>query len=890
MGSHPVEVVGRIRGHPDGKGEQSSALSVLAGGKSVRLRCDQGYRDFVLDGVSVAEEENLRAFYAKYVEARVDDVRAGGRCTVMMYGPTGAGKSHTMFGSSKEAGVAYLALHQIMKSKLPVPHGNRTNVTANVLEIYNEEVYDLLASNCVASPGPKSLKPIPGRARLEVRGGKAKNATFISGEDPSKLVNEIANVEKRRVVKSTNCNSRSSRSHCMVVLNVSGAGGKLILVDMAGSENSDQAGSIGSEAKIQTGKINQGNGALRRVVECIANGDPYIPYRDSKLTMLLQDSFEEDGAKILMILCASPDSRDAYKTICTLEYGAKAKCIVRLPSSPPKDRATFADGMEAVLLARLRHKDECIERLRQEYDQKERERLEIAQKLIQREEDLKVLTLRTEKMEEEKVKRFAELQGEMERMMKEKADELRREMELELQLQVHKICPENGQYRLAELEKVIQDQRQEIAVLHLRAERAESQVQEFLQASSQAWAESNDIVDMDLSNSICMSRDFTNGSTADDRAGDSSVVLETPASTDNERGQEDQSDKYDTPKDGVNRNLFALDKVHSEVEVPWSEIGLFKTGWLPIIPEEADEEALKPVETSSGDTGEDTPQPLCPSNLEKKFELQFEDKGKISSAEVSVGRIEAVAVSPVGTKSTIDHCTSHERVASRKARIENIFLLCGNHRELAKSPRRGDAPSWDTTSDIQDGHLSPFRPRDRDSLKAVLDFPSTPEALHAATTISNDNSDTEVYVKWESTKMAAGKPICSVRVSSSTSLADLRTKIGLHVISPSDFSFSLGDFGGAPIDRAAENALLVRSLPLHENNPNWRLACLRTSATSPARSSPSSRSTPFKPVENRATSTSPPSASSNKLVEVRGGEENIAPVAEIDVLSRVCAR
>ncbi|EFJ26473.1 hypothetical protein SELMODRAFT_97490 [Selaginella moellendorffii] len=831
MGSHPVEVVGRIRGHPDGKGEQSSALSVLAGGKSVRLRCDQGYRDFVLDGVSVAEEENLRAFYAKYVEARVDDVRAGGRCTVMMYGPTGAGKSHTMFGSSKEAGVAYLALHQIMKSKLPVPHGNRTNVTANVLEIYNEEVYDLLASNCVASPGPKSLKPIPGRARLEVRGGKAKNATFISGEDPSKLVNEIANVEKRRVVKSTNCNSRSSRSHCMVVLNVSGAGGKLILVDMAGSENSDQAGSIGSEAKIQTGKINQGNGALRRVVECIANGDPYIPYRDSKLTMLLQDSFEEDGAKILMILCASPDGRDAYKTICTLEYGAKAKCIVRLPSSPPKDRATFADGMEAVLLARLRHKDECIERLRQEYDQKERERLEIAQKLIQRQEDLKALTLRTEKMEEEKVKRLAELQAEMERMMKEKADELRREMELELQLQVHKICPENGQYRLAELEKVIQDQRQEIAVLHLRAERAESQVQEFLQASSQAWAESNDIVDMDLSNSICMSRDFTNGSTADDRAGDSSVVSATPASADNEQ-------------------------------------------------------ALKPVETSSGDTGEDTPQPLCPSNLEKKFELQFEDKGKISSAEVSVGRIEAGAVSPVGTKSTIDHFTSHERVASRKARIENIFLLCGNHRELAKSPRRGDAPSWDTTSDIQDGHLSPFRPRDRDSLKAVLDSLSTPEALHAAATISNDNSDTEVYVKWESTKMAAGKPICSVHVSSSTSLADLRTKIGLHVISPSDFSFSLGDFGGAPIDRAAENALLVRSLPLHENNPNWRLACLRTSATSPAKSSPSSRSTPFKPVENRATSTSPPSASSNKLVKVRGGEENIAPVADIDVLSR----
>ncbi|EFJ09660.1 hypothetical protein SELMODRAFT_129437, partial [Selaginella moellendorffii] len=103
--------------------------------------------------------------------------------------------------------------------------------------------------------------------------------------------------------------------------------GRLVLVDMAGSENSEQAG---SEAKIQvspTGRINQGNSALKRVVECIANGNPYIPYRDSKLTMLLQASECSRNDIILMVLCASPDPRDVYKTICTLEYGAKAKCI-----------------------------------------------------------------------------------------------------------------------------------------------------------------------------------------------------------------------------------------------------------------------------------------------------------------------------------------------------------------------------------------------------------------------------------------------------------------------------------------------------------------------------------------------------------------------------------
>ena len=61
-----------------------------------------------------------------------------------------------------------------------------------------------------------------------------------------------------------------------------------MLVDMAGSENIEQAGQIGLEAKMQTGKINQGNIALKRVVESIANGDSHVPFRDSKLTMLLQ--------------------------------------------------------------------------------------------------------------------------------------------------------------------------------------------------------------------------------------------------------------------------------------------------------------------------------------------------------------------------------------------------------------------------------------------------------------------------------------------------------------------------------------------------------------------------------------------------------------------------
>ncbi|KAK1401804.1 Kinesin-like protein KIF11-like [Heracleum sosnowskyi] len=90
---------------------------------------------------------------------------------------------------------------------------------------------------------------------LEVMGKKAKNATFIYGNEAAKISKEIQKVEKRRIVKSTLYNERSSRSHCMIILDVPTVGGRLMLVDMAGSENIEQAGQIGLEAKMQASSL-----------------------------------------------------------------------------------------------------------------------------------------------------------------------------------------------------------------------------------------------------------------------------------------------------------------------------------------------------------------------------------------------------------------------------------------------------------------------------------------------------------------------------------------------------------------------------------------------------------------------------------------------------------
>ncbi|KAF5450179.1 hypothetical protein F2P56_030551 [Juglans regia] len=181
---------------------------------------------------------------------------------------------------------------------------------------------------------------------------KANNAAYISGNEARKISKEIQKVEKRRIVRSTLCNDRSSQSHCMIILDVPTVGGRLMLVDMGGSENIEQAGQIGFEAKMQTAKINQGNIALKRVVESIANGP-----------------------------------KEIHKTISTLEYGAKAKCIVCGPHTPIKDKIGTEDSSSAVILgSRFAAMDEFI--LKQQWENKlrEKEQHEAHKGLLKKEE------------------------------------------------------------------------------------------------------------------------------------------------------------------------------------------------------------------------------------------------------------------------------------------------------------------------------------------------------------------------------------------------------------------------------------------------------------------------------------------------------------------------
>ncbi|KAK1429000.1 hypothetical protein QVD17_11199 [Tagetes erecta] len=631
VADHPVEVIGRIRDYPDQKDKDKACISVNPDGRSIRLKTEIGYRDFTLDGVSSSEDEDLDVFYNKFVQSRINGVKLGDKCTIMMYGPTGSGKSHTMFGCAKQQqqGIVYKSLMDILEHKVGF-------VQVTVLEIYNEEIYDLLSTNTNTNTngnGGFSIAWSRGNAskvKLEVMGKKAKNATFISGTEAGKISKEIQKVEKRRIIKSTSCNERSSRSHCMIILDVPTVGGRLMLVDMAGSENIEQAGQVGFEAKMQTAKINQGNIALKRVVESIANGDSHVPFRDSKLTMLLQDSFEDDKSKVLMILCASPDHKDMHKTISTLEYGAKAKCIVRGPTIKGED----SSSSDVMLGSRIAAMDQFISKLQLENKIREKEKIEAHKQLLNKEEEIALLRAKLAKAEEKK----SEIDNDM----------LRRELDRKIE-ECQKMANQVIEMERRKMEQKILQQAQELEMLRRRLEEIES---ELTTCSAEGKQNEN-------RNGLSLSME---GSSFAKR-------LMDICGNDEDPGMEKSMDLDKSLDMEMDRKQRDHHKIQAILGYPFVE--------------ENDDDVYVPTSTSKAVLS------TVFEEEEDEDEEEVIEEKRVYSESVKnppPPPVSAFSFDIDSLSTTADECIGQDTTSSREVRIKNIFTLCGNYRELSQHP------------------------------------------------------------------------------------------------------------------------------------------------------------------------------------------------------------
>ncbi|XP_053374888.1 kinesin-like protein KIF22 [Mercenaria mercenaria] len=271
-------------------------------------------------------ESTQLQIYTDCVKPLLPKALKGQNVSIFAYGPTGAGKTHTMLGTSTNPGVIPRVINglfeMIEENKKIEGDEWQYKVTFSFLEIYNEKVQDLLEPSGSDLPIREDAEKnilIPGLARKE-----------IHSFDEFKMA--FGPASNNRTVAATKLNEHSSRSHSIVQLTVTKSKpcrtlyGKIYLIDLAGSEDNRRTGNQGIRLK-ESGAINKSLFSLGEVVDAINSGLPRIPYRNSKLTRLLQDSIG-GTCHSLMITNIAPEEKYYYDTYCTLNFATKSKKIV----------------------------------------------------------------------------------------------------------------------------------------------------------------------------------------------------------------------------------------------------------------------------------------------------------------------------------------------------------------------------------------------------------------------------------------------------------------------------------------------------------------------------------------------------------------------------------
>ncbi|EME83449.1 uncharacterized protein MYCFIDRAFT_38814 [Pseudocercospora fijiensis CIRAD86] len=262
------------------------------------------------------------------IRSTVDDVLAGYNGTVFAYGQTGSGKTYTMMGADinddAAKGIIPRIVEQIFTTIMRSDQNIEFMVKVSYMEIYMEKIRDLL---------------IPQNDNLAVHEDKQRGVYVKGlGEFYVGSAGEVYTILERggqaRAVASTNMNQESSRSHSIFVIEVtqknvetgSARSGRLFLVDLAGSEKVGKTGASGQTLE-EAKKINKSLSALGMVINALSDGKSnHIPYRDSKLTRILQESLGGNSRTTLIINC-SPMSYNDAETLSTLRFGERAKTI-----------------------------------------------------------------------------------------------------------------------------------------------------------------------------------------------------------------------------------------------------------------------------------------------------------------------------------------------------------------------------------------------------------------------------------------------------------------------------------------------------------------------------------------------------------------------------------
>ncbi|CAK9293294.1 unnamed protein product [Gordionus sp. m RMFG-2023] len=265
--------------------------------------------------------------YSESAKPIVKDVLCGYNGTIFAYGQTSSGKTHTMEGVIGDAGLEGIIpriVSDIFQHIYQLDENLEFHIKVSYYEIYMDKIRDLLDVSKINLAVHEDKNRVP----------YVKGATERFVTSPEEVMDTIQEGKANRHVAVTNMNEHSSRSHSVFLINVKQENietqkklsGKLYLVDLAGSEKVSKTGAEGSvldEAK----NINKSLSALGNVIAALAEGTKsHVPYRDSKLTRILQESLG-GNARTTIIICCSPASFNETETKSTLMFGQRAKTI-----------------------------------------------------------------------------------------------------------------------------------------------------------------------------------------------------------------------------------------------------------------------------------------------------------------------------------------------------------------------------------------------------------------------------------------------------------------------------------------------------------------------------------------------------------------------------------
>lgn len=306
-----------------------------------------------VDLTKYLENQNFRFDYAfdetspnelvyKYTaKSLVESIFEGGMATCFAYGQTGSGKTHTMGGEFKgksqdsRNGIYALAAQDVFKLLRSSKHKIKNLVVScSYFEIYSGKVFDLLS-------GKSKLRVLEdGKQQVQIVGLTESEVSSV--EDVLKLITSGNNL---RTSGQTSANANSSRSHAVfqIVLRVNTKRrplhGKFSLIDLAGNERGADTNSANRQTRMEGAEINKSLLALKECIRALGRKGAHLPFRASKLTQVLRDSFIGENARTCMIAMINPCMASCEHTLNTLRYADRVK---ELGAQDPA-KATDAD-------------------------------------------------------------------------------------------------------------------------------------------------------------------------------------------------------------------------------------------------------------------------------------------------------------------------------------------------------------------------------------------------------------------------------------------------------------------------------------------------------------------------------------------------------------------